>query len=240
MFDFLNSGTLEKLKVESWSTIDRTGSAEKTFTAFINPDEFTLNYNVITENRTTPGKNGSPASFLGTAPLQLSLRFFLDGTKANGQELNVADKIKEFYEVVGYDGNQHRTRYLRIFWGKLTLLRSNQFALDCVLQNASLQYKLFKADGTPLRVIITATFTEAISNEHREAEEPASSPDLTHVRVVKEGDTLPAMTYRIYGSFKYYLQVAKANKLNNFRNLKPGQKIFFPPFDKNVKATSNA
>ncbi len=240
MFDFLNSGTLEKLKVESWAALERSGESEKTFTAFINPDEFTLNYNVITENRTTPGKNGSPASFLGTAPLELSLKFFLDGTKVTGQELDVANKIKEFYEVVGYDGTNHRTRYLRIFWGKLTLLRSNQFALDCVLKNASLQYKLFKADGTPLRVVINATFTEAISNEEREAEEPASSPDLTHVRIVKEGDTLPAMAYKIYGDFKYYLEVAKANNLQDFRNLLPGQKIFFPPFDKNVKEKANA
>ena len=240
MFDFLNSGTLEKLKVESWTALERTGDSEKTFTAFINPDEFTLNYTVISEHRTTPGKNGSPASFLGTAPLELTLKFFLDGTKVTGEELDVAKKINEFYSVVGFDGTNHRTRYLRIFWGKLTLLRSNQFALDCVLKNASLQYKLFKANGLPLRVLINATFTEALSNEIQEAEHPVKSADLTHVRVVKEGDTLPALVYSIYGDFKYYLEVAKANGLRDFRNLQPGQKIFFPPFDKNVKVKSNA
>ena len=42
MFDFLNSGKLEKLTIESWSKIDRPGKAEKVFTAYINPDEFTI------------------------------------------------------------------------------------------------------------------------------------------------------------------------------------------------------
>ncbi|MDO9615798.1 MAG: LysM peptidoglycan-binding domain-containing protein, partial [Bacteroidota bacterium] len=31
---------------------------------------------------------------------------------------------------------------------------------------------------------------------------------------------------------KYYIEVAKANGLNDFRNLKTGQKIKFPPIEK--------
>ncbi|TAL41016.1 MAG: hypothetical protein EPN92_13625 [Chitinophagaceae bacterium] len=236
MFDFLNSGTLEKLIVESWGKIDRPGKSEKTFTSFINPDEFTINYNVFVENNNIPGKNGTVGNFLGTQPLELTLKFYLDGTKTTGKELDVTAKIKEFYEAVGYDGKEHRTRYLRVRWGKLVLLRSEQYALDCVLKSASVQYKLFKPDGTPLRAIINATFTEANSYEAKEAEEGNKSPDLTHVRVVKEGDTLPGMVYNIYGDMKYYFEVARVNKLDNFRNLQPGTKIFFPPFDKNVKA----
>ena len=65
-------------------------------------------------------------------------------------------------------------------------------------------------------------------------------PDLTHIRVVKEGDTLPSMANDIYGDFSYYLEVAKANNLQDFRNLIPGQKLYFPPFDKNVKKPTNA
>jgi nucleoid-associated protein YgaU len=63
-------------------------------------------------------------------------------------------------------------------------------------------------------------------------EENNSSPDLTHYRVIKKGDTLPLMCYRIYGDSKYYIQVAKANKLSNFRHLKEGEEIFFPPIAK--------
>jgi hypothetical protein len=37
------------------------------------------------------------------------------------------------------------------------------------------------------------------------------------------------MCEQIYGSAAFVIQVAKANKLNDFRNLVPGQELFFPP-----------
>jgi len=40
------------------------------------------------------------------------------------------------------------------------------------------------------------------------------------------------MTFRIYGDSKYYLEVAKANNITNFRKLTVGGKIFFPPIQK--------
>lgn len=230
----------QKLKIESWTDINRNGPAEKKFTAFINPDEFTLNYTVITESNNAAGANGSAGGFLGTRPLEVALKFFLDGTNANGVKLDVPAKIKEFYEAVGYDGKKHRTCFLRITWGHLTWLRTNQYEFDCELKTTSIQYKMFKTDGTPLRVIINATFAEKLPAAVRQAEERNSSPDLTHIRIVKEGDTLPAMVQKIYGDFKYYLEVARVNNLKNFRDLQPGQKLIFPPFDKNVKPTSNA
>jgi nucleoid-associated protein YgaU len=52
---------------------------------------------------------------------------------------------------------------------------------------------------------------------------------LTHSRIVKSGDTLPLLSKEIYGNSAYYLQLAQANNLDDFRNLQPGQEIFFPP-----------
>jgi nucleoid-associated protein YgaU len=58
------------------------------------------------------------------------------------------------------------------------------------------------------------------------------SPDLTHIRLVKAGDTLPEMCFNIYGDPRYYLDVARQNRLDNFRKLEPGTRIFFPPIEK--------
>jgi nucleoid-associated protein YgaU len=63
------------------------------------------------------------------------------------------------------------------------------------------------------------------------AEENKSSPDLTHVRVVKAGDTLPLLTKAIYGSSRDYLRVAEHNGLDNFRDLTPGRRLVFPPLE---------
>lgn len=230
----------EKLKVESWTKIERQGNPDKTFSAFINPDEITLNYAVITESTPTPGGTGNAGPFLGTTPFEVTLRFYLDGTNTNGVKLDVKEKIKEFYETTGYDGKGHRTKFLRIKWQGLVWYRANQFAFDCILKSASINYKLFKPDGTPLRAIVNAVFVEKRTDDEVKKERDDQSADLTHVRVVKEGDTLPGLVFQIYGDFKYYLEVAKANNLTNFRDLRPGMKLVFPPFDKNLKRISNA
>lgn len=46
---------------------------------------------------------------------------------------------------------------------------------------------------------------------------------------VKEGDTLPNLCEQEYGNADLYSAVAQYNKLNHFRNLKPGLEICFPP-----------
>ncbi len=228
----------DKLKIDSWDDIEKTRNP-RTFHAFINPDEISLNYTVLTEQNPTTGRTGNAGPFLGTMPFEVTLKFFLDGTNANGVLINVKDKIIEFYQATGYDGNSHRTRFLRIIWPGLMWYRPNQFAFNCILKTASIQYKLFGKSGEPLRAVITATFIESRSITEIEEDEDNKSADLTHVRVVKEGDTLPAMVQNIYGDFRYYLEVARVNNLKNFRDLKPGDKLVFPPFENNVKQPGN-
>jgi len=101
-----------------------------------------------------------------------------------------------------------------------------------VCSSLNITYKLFNPDGKPIRAICKVTIREVTEEEQRVLEENNHSPDLTHFRQVKRGDTLPLMCFKIYGDSKYYIQVAKVNKLNNFRNLAVGSEIFFPPFDK--------
>jgi hypothetical protein len=243
MADMLNNLTpfkaAEKLKIESWTNPERQGSSTGTFDAFINPDEITLNYAVISESTTAPGGTGNAGPFLGTTPFEVTLKFYLDGTNTSGIELKVEEKVRNFYETTGYDGKGHRTKFLRITWSGLVWYRANQFAFDCILKSASINYKLFRPDGTPLRAIINAVFVEKRTEKEVEKERDNQSADLTHVRVVKEGDTLPGLVHEIYGNFKYYLEVAKANHLSSFRDLRPGTQLVFPPFDKNLKRISN-
>ena len=84
----------------------------------------------------------------------------------------------------------------------------------------------------PLRAIITAAFADNSDDQTRVAMAQDQSPDLTHVRLVKAGDTLPTLCYRVYGDPAYYLEVARANGIDDFRNLKPGSRIVFPPVEK--------
>ena len=236
------SGELTKLEIKAYSDEQFNNEiANGEFRALLNPEKYVFRYKVEQNNQQASGTSSSSPRYNKTPPEDLELEFIFDrtgvlinyGEPANSSDdalsvdegVGVADDVDLFKRVVfDYNGNEHRPNYLIISWGALLF--------KGVLTQMDITFKLFKADGTPLRATANAKFKGFIEDNLRVAIENNSSPDLTHVRVVQEGDTLPLMTYRIYGDSKYYLEVAKANRLSNFRTLKVGQKIFFPPIEK--------
>lgn len=218
-------GTLEKLRIQAYENPDYSGQSIGEFSAYVNPNEITLSYEMEYDSAQGSGTTNSRMNFKKLKPGDMSLTFFLDGTGANGISIDVQQKIEQFQTVTGYNGNIHRPNYLKVVWGTLQVKR-------CILKSASIAYKMFKPDGIPLRAVITANFTDNSDDRTRVALTQDQSPDLTHVRLVKTGDTLPGLCYQIYGDPNYYLEVARANQIDNFRNLAPGSKIFFPPLEK--------
>jgi Contractile injection system tube protein len=218
-------GTLEKLLIMAYEKPDYSGAPVSQFESLVNPNEITLSYELEYDSSQGSGSTNSRMNFKKAKPGDLSLTFFIDGTGADGKQADVQKKVEEFQGVTGYNGKIHRTSYLKVMWGKLTVKR-------CVLKSASISYKLFKPTGVPLRAVITATFTDNSDDKTRVAMAQDESPDLTHIRLVKAGDTLPAMCFNIYGDPRYYLSVARENRLDNFRNLEPGTKVFFSPLQR--------
>jgi hypothetical protein len=219
-------GTLEKLLILAYQKPDYSDkSPAGKFEAFLNPDEITLSYEIEYDGAQGAGTTNSRMNFKKAKPGDLSLTFFIDGTGAGGKPADVQQKVEEFQTVTGYDGKIHRTNYLKVVWGTLQVKR-------CVLKSASIAYKLFKPNGVPLRAVISATFTDNSDDKTRQAMAQDQSSDLTHVRLVKAGDTLPGLCHEIYGDPDYYPDVARVNSLDSFRNLTPGSRIFFPPLEK--------
>lgn len=220
-----DSGALERLVIQAYARADYSGNAVSEFEAYVNPNEITLAYEFEYDAAQGAGTTNSRMNFKKAKPGDLSLTLFLDGTGANGRPCDVQEKVQQFQTVTGYNGNIHRPNYLKIGWGTLTIKR-------CVLKTASIAYKLFKADGVPLRAVITATFSDNSDDQTRVAMAQDQSPDLTHVRLVKAGDDLPSLCNEIYGNPGMYLRVARANGLDDFRNLVPGTRLRFPPLEK--------
>jgi hypothetical protein len=223
-------GTLEKLLIKAYKKADYSGQPIGEFKAYINPNEITLAYEMEYDSAQGSGTTKSRMNFKKVKPGDMSLTFFIDGTGAdgkliNGKPIDIQQQVEQFQTVTGYNGDIHRPNYLKVVWGTLQVKR-------CVLKSASIAYKLFKPDGVPLRAVITASFTDNSDDKARVAMAQDQSADLTHVRLVKAGDNLPALCYQIYGDPGYYVEVARVNRINNFRKLIPGTKIFFPPLEK--------
>jgi hypothetical protein len=220
-----DQGMLERLIIRAYKEPECSGSVIGQFEAYVNPSEITMGYEVEYDAAQGSGTTQSRMNFKKIKPGDLSLNFFLDGTGANGRPLDVQKKIEEFQKVTGYNGDIHRPNYLKIGWGTLTVKR-------CVLKSASIAYKMFKPNGVPLRAVITAAFLDTADDQTRVAMAQDQSPDLTHVRLIKAGDSLPKLCHEIYGDPRLYIAVADANGLDDFRDIKPGMRIFFPPLEK--------
>lgn len=222
------SGRLERLVIRAHLTPDYSEKQvppERVFAAYVNPAEITLAYEIEYDGANGAGTTNSRMEFKKVKPGDLSLAFFIDGTGANGRPANVQEQVEKFQKVTGYSGHIHRTHYLEVAWGTLKIKR-------CVLKSASIAYKLFQPDGVPLRAVISATFTDNSDDTTRVAITGDASADLTHVRLVKAGDTLPGLCGTIYGEPRMYAEVARANGLDNFRVLRPGTRLRFPPLEK--------
>ncbi|MEE9361206.1 MAG: LysM peptidoglycan-binding domain-containing protein [Cellulophaga sp.] len=189
----------------------------------INPSSYSHDYQVKYNNDTAQGAPGATLKFKGIPPENVSFEIYFDATGAiENNTTPVKTLLDQFKNVCFlYNGDIHEPNYLIISWGSLVF--------KCKLTSMNINYTLFKQDGTPLRAKASVKFEEAIDANLIAKEANNKSPDLTHFILVKEGDTLPLLCFRTYGDCQYYLDVAKYNSIVNFRNLKPGATIYFPP-----------
>jgi nucleoid-associated protein YgaU len=226
------TGTLTKLRIEAFEDAKfETKVSGGEFETGMNPEKYTFKYKIEQAKDQAPGTSTKAPGFTKKLPQELELEFVFDRTgvleDSPATEKGVGPDIDAFKKVIlDYNGNKHKPNYLRITWGTLVF--------KCLMTEMSIDFKLFKPDGAPIRALAKVKFIEFIEDELRVAKENNKSPDLSHFRIVQEGDTLPLMTFRIYGDSKYYLEVAKINGLPNFRKLTPGQQIWFPPLEKQL------
>lgn len=232
-------GNQEKLIIQSFDNEGFKAPAVASFQAKINPESYTTSHRIEFADEQAPGTSMPILKFNKIAAQEISFDFLFDstgvitnalpisiGTPVPGAtQKSVADEIDDFRKsIIEYKKDIHRPYYLKIHWGTLLF--------KCVLTSMDIEYKLFKSDGTPIRAIAKCTFKGTVEEDLRKALENKQSPDVTHERMVKAGDRLALMTYKIYKQQKYLLPVAEFNQLDGFRNVKAGTKIYFPPIEK--------
>jgi hypothetical protein len=225
------TGGLEKLQIQAYSDEAYTKPDGEPLRLSINPEKYTRTYKICYNERTAQGSSGGSPDFNRIPSERLKLELVFDGTGVVSGALpgilphtedGIADQIEKFNKLVfDYDGKIHSPRYLGLTWGKLIF--------KCRLAELSLTYTLFKPDGTPLRARGDATFVGFASEKELAKKAANESADVTHVRTVRAGDTLPLMCFQVYGDSGRYPGVAAANGLTDFRDLGPGSQLVFPP-----------
>ncbi|KUM55266.1 peptidoglycan-binding protein [Rheinheimera sp. EpRS3] len=186
-----------------------------------------ISYNTDNSNNLPVGKSAVESKLSQYQQEKLSFDLVLDGTGvvpvSAQQEPDVSKQIKQLKNVVyHYVGEKHEPSIVKLQWGQ-------SFSFVGRLNSMTVDYTLFKPGGDPLRAKIKLNFGSYMSNKQEALKADRQSPDLTHQVLVKAGDTLPNLCYRIYRDSSYYLAVAEFNQLDSVSVLTPGRQLYFPP-----------
>ncbi|TWV95164.1 CIS tube protein [Chitinophaga pinensis] len=220
-------GQIKKLQIAAYADPAGVNQLLGTIAATINPSSYSLSYTAQYELSKEDGSSSPTQIFKGMGQSDFNLDLLVDGTGIipipDGMSVDrYIDRLK--YLMFSYQGTVHRPNYLKISWGNLVYRG--------VCTSFTTNYKLFNADGTALRAEVKLVVAQSTDFKGKKQKAAKESPDLTHIRTVKAGDTLPMMAYRIYGDASYYMEVARVNGLNSIHAIRPGDELYFPPLKK--------
>jgi len=170
------------------------------------------------------GSEGGKQRFVDIPPGSFNFEFLIDGTGASGDKREVFAEVALFKETVKLRSETHSPSFLMFVYG--TFIKTG------VLTNMSVQYTMFRSNGTPLRAKISITCREHTPKLLGLLKANFLSPDLTREHQVKVGNSLPLLCNAYYDSPRFYLEVARVNQLTSFRKLRAGQTLLFPPVEK--------
>jgi len=219
------SAGLELMKITGYTDEEfQTAFPGDPYSVMINPDSIKWQRNIEYNTEQPPDSSSASQKYKNTPSDKLNFDVVIDCTGiVDAARTNMKTEIAALETIVfTYNGKIHRPNFVKVQWGK-------DFIFKGVLVSMDTSYTLFKPDGSPLRAKISLSFTQYISPKAVGREDGKTSPDITHLVTVVEGDTLPQLSFKIWNDDSYYIQVAKYNGLNKFRNLKGGRQLIFPP-----------
>ncbi|MEM7367443.1 MAG: hypothetical protein AAF587_02510 [Bacteroidota bacterium] len=214
---------LQKLSIIPYSDPGFSSTAGSPYNVMINPSKISQEYKVAYSKQEALGANGVPPKFSSISPETVKLEIMLDATGViDKSRRDLAKELSNLKKAVyTYQGDIHSPYFVKLSWGN--------WLFKGRLESMNVEYTLFAPNANPLRAKVSLAFIQYIDSATLFKAADNQSPDLTHMEVVRVGDTLPQMSYRIYGDSQYYLQVARLNNLVNVRDLRPGSKLIFPP-----------
>lgn len=198
--------------------------AGQPYVFMFNPEQYSESETHYFNDEQAEGTSGAPQRYEYTEARVYNFELLIDGTGASGDKRKVLAEITALKLITGFSGDQHRSRPLILAWGSLIA--------TCVITRMNVIYTLFRPNGIPLRAKVSVQFREHKPVVQSLLEIALQSPDVTHRRTVQEGDKIPLMCHNIYNTSRFYLEVARANGLTNFRRLQAGQELYFPPVQK--------
>jgi hypothetical protein len=221
---------LERLRIRTYLDEEFKQPEGDDFVVWMNPQSYQRTLGIKTTEAKEIGGKGSSPSFMKIDQETLSFKLVFDTTglipSPLGSDEMPANGVVDILEplidkIAKVSPKTKRPNFVQLSWAQLQA--------RCLLSSMTVEYKLFRPDGTPIRADANLSFTAFTSALSLSRQAKAITTETTQIVTLVEGDTLPALCARIYGKSEYYLEVARYNQIYSFRRLKTGTQIMFPP-----------
>lgn len=200
-------------------------------TVLFNPTEYSFERTNTYKAISVPGLSAPLLQFVNGESDHLSMDLFLDDyTDAKGptsllqKEVNpLGKRLSDLTSLLQIDRDLHAPPPVRFNWGPMEF--------SAVIEKLGRKVTMFHPDGTPARVTLSVSFKEYRTLRQQLEDPRRESADKTKRRVVVGRESLWWIAAREYDDPKEWVRIAKANDLDDPREIAPGDWLELPPIE---------
>jgi hypothetical protein len=201
---------------------------------WFNPKDYTVSRSnkwTVKPKRDPKGK--FEAQFTGSDPHKLAIDLLFDGSDKDGDDVrdvctNLLDMMEMKDKLASADKNAARPPTVEFGWGGVLTFKA-------VVEQLSIQYTLFKPNGVPIRALVKLQMTQVDEAPPLKKKNPGKKQNPTTTgfaglgsHVVRDGDSLPSISYRVYGDATQWRVIAEANAIDDPLALRRGTVLSIP------------
>jgi len=203
---------------------------------WFNPKDFTLAKTNKWKVEAKAGQALPNVEFTGSDSQKINLDLLFDDSEHDGDVREITwmlfDMMKVDDKFKTGDKNNARPPKIEFGWGKFV-------TFNAVCDSLSVQYTMFRTDGTPIRAQAKLSLTQvepAMLQRGGSAsryEAPRQNPTTMGIaglrsHMVRDGDSLQSIAYAAYGDATLWRRIADANGIDDPTRLQRGTLLTIP------------
>jgi Contractile injection system tube protein/LysM domain len=181
-----------------------------------NPEEYRVEQGNTFAEIGIPGLESPPLQYVRGRARSLSMDLLFDTNAQGGTD--VRGHVGRVLALLRKSQRTQAPPVLRFVMGS--------FDMTCVLVDAAQRYTMFRADGTPIRAILSTRFQEHVRVDVQVRRGLFVGPPALHR--IASGETLSALAAQYLGDADRWREIAQANGIANPLALVPGASLVIP------------
>jgi len=229
----MQSSTLPPITGFERANLEIEGDGDKV-ECWFNPKEYTIQKQNQWKVEPVVGSALPTAQFGGGQPRKLTLDLLFDSTDSDLDLRAVTDRLFKMMEIdkalASSSGkNSGRPPMITFTWGGTVTFKA-------VADSLSVQYMLFRPDGTPIRAQAKLSLiqVEKASDKSSKGGGKGGNNPTTRAlpgigsHLVRDGDSLPSIAYAHYRDATRWRAIAEANGIDDPLRLRRGSTLSIP------------